>query len=136
MADIRRTVGSGTAWEPIVGYSRAVRIGSMVAVAGTTAALPGGGVVGPDDPAEQTREVIRRIEGALAAVGAALTDVVRTRMFVVDIATWEAVGRAHGEFFADIRPVSTMVQVAALIAPELLVEIEVDAVVTDHSAVE
>ena len=136
MTDTRRSIGSGVAWETIVGYSRAVRIGQIVAVAGTTAALPGGGVVGKDDPAEQTREVIRRIEAALVAVGATLNDVVRTRMFVTDIASWEQIGRAHGEFFADIRPVATMVQVAALIEPQLLVEIEADAVVTDQPAVE
>lgn len=136
MADIRRTIGSGAEWEPIVGYSRVVRIGQMVAVAGTTASVPGGGVIGEDDPAEQTREVIRRIEAALRAVGAALTDVIRTRIFVTDISSWEQVGRVHGEFFAAIRPVATMVQVAALIEPRLLVEIEADAMVIDQPAVE
>jgi enamine deaminase RidA (YjgF/YER057c/UK114 family) len=136
MTESRRTIGSGAAWEPIVGYSRAVRIGQTVAVAGTTAALPGGGVVGPDDPGEQTREVIRRIEAALVQLGATLNDVVRTRMFVTDIASWEQIGRAHGEFFAAIRPVATMVQVAALIEPQLLVEIEADAVVTGQPDVE
>jgi enamine deaminase RidA (YjgF/YER057c/UK114 family) len=136
MTGSRRTIGTGAAWEPIVGYARAVRIGQTVVVAGTTAALPGGGVVGKDDPAEQTREVIRRIEAALVQVGATLNDVVRTRMFVTDIARWEQIGRAHGEFFVDIRPVSTMVQVASLIEPQLLVEIEADAVVTDHPAAE
>jgi len=136
MTGSRRTIGTGAAWEPIVGYARAVRVGQTVVVAGTTAALPGGGVVGKDDPAEQTREVIRRIEAALVQVGATLNDVVRTRMFVTDIARWEQIGRAHGEFFADIRPVSTMVQVASLIEPQLLVEIEADAVVTDHPAAE
>lgn len=128
-AQQRVKVGSGGPWEAAVGYSRAVRVGDQVWVAGTTAALPDGGVVAPDDPAGQTREALRRIAAALAQVGADLTDVVRTRMFVTDISRWEEVGRAHGEFFADIRPVATMVQVAALIDPGLLVEIEADAVI-------
>jgi len=122
-------VSTGAVWEPLVGYSRAVRVGSWVSVAGTTAALPDGGVVGSDDPAEQAREAIRRIAAALAQVGAGLEHVVRTRMYVTDISRWEEVGRAHGEFFADIRPASTMVEVAALIEPALLVEVEADAVV-------
>lgn len=126
----RQHVSSDAAWEPVVGYSRAVRVGSWVSVAGTTAALPGGGAVGGDDPAEQTREAIRRIALALAQVGAGLQHVVRTRMFVTDISRWEDVGRAHGEFFADIRPASSMVQVSGLIDPALLVEVEADAVVS------
>ena len=121
-------MSSGAEWEPVVGYSRAVRVGPWVSVAGTTAALPGGGAVGGDDPAEQAREAVRRIAAALERVGAGLEHVVRTRMYVTDISRWEEVGRAHGEFFADIRPASTMVQVAALIDPALLVEIEADAV--------
>lgn len=127
-------MSSGAAWEPVVGYSRAVRVGSWVAVAGTTAALPGGGAVGGDDPGAQTREAIRRIAAALEQVGARLDQVVRTRLFVTDIGDWEPIGRAHGEFFADIRPAATMVEVSALIDPALLVEVEADAVVTDDSA--
>ena len=127
----RQQVSSGAPWEPVVGYSRAVRVGAHVWVAGTTAAAEGGGAVGGDDVGAQTREAIRRIALALAEVGAGLEHVVRTRMFVTDIDRWEEVGRAHGEFFADIRPASTMVQVAALIDPALLVEVEADAVVPD-----
>ena len=126
----RQRVSSDSEWEPVVGYCRAVRVGSWVSVAGTTAASLGGGIVGADDAAAQTREAIRRIAAALAQVGAGLEHVVRTRLFVTDISRWEEVGRAHGEFFADIRPASSMVQVSALIDPALLVEIEADAVVT------
>ncbi len=123
-------ISSDAAWEPVVGYSRAVRVGSWVSVAGTTAAQPSGGAVGGDDVAEQTREAIRRIAAALQQVGAGLEHVVRTRMFVTDISRWEEVGRAHGEFFADIRPASSLVQVSALIDPALLVEVEADAVIS------
>ncbi len=126
----RRTVSSGAVWEPIVGYSRAVRVGDWISVAGTTAADPAGGAVGGWDIAEQTREAIRRIAAALEEAGAGLADVVRTRIFVTDISRWEQVGRAHGEFFAEIRPAASMLEVSALIAPELLVEIEADAVVS------
>jgi enamine deaminase RidA (YjgF/YER057c/UK114 family) len=126
----RSQVDSGTAWGPVVGYSRTVRIGSIVEVAGTTAALPHGGAVGGDDIAEQTREAIRRIVAALAEVGARPDDVIRTRMFVTDIERWEEIGRAHGEVFATIRPASSMVEVTRLIAPDLLIEIEATAVVT------
>ena len=126
MSSNRKTVSSGAVWEPVVGYSRAVRVGPWVALAGTTAARDGGGAVGDDDAAEQTREVLRRIVLALDEVGASLSDVVRTRMFVTDISRWEEIGRVHGEFFADIRPVTTMVEVSALIDPCLLVEIEAD----------
>ena len=125
----RQTVSSGGTYEPLIGYSRAVRVGSWVAVAGTTAAQPGGGAVGGNDIAEQTREAIRRIAAALEQVGAGLEDVVRTRMFVTDISRWEEVGRAHGEFFGAIRPAASMLEVRALIAPELLVEVEADAVI-------
>jgi enamine deaminase RidA (YjgF/YER057c/UK114 family) len=125
----RQRVSSGALWEPVVGYSRAVRVGSWVSVAGTTAAKSDGGAVGGDDVAEQTREAIRRIAAALEQVGASLQDVVRTRMFVTDIRCWEEVGRAHGEFFADVRPATSMLEVSALIDPALLVEVEADAVV-------
>lgn len=125
----RQVVSSGAAWEGVVGYSRAVRAGAWVAVAGTTAAAEGGGAVGGDDAATQTREVLRRIEAALAEVGASLVDVVRTRIYVTDISRWEEIGRVHGEYFGTVRPAATMVEVAALIDPALLVEIEADAVV-------
>jgi len=127
----RQTVSSGGEYEPLIGYSRAVRVGNWVAVAGTTAAEPGGGAVGGDDIAEQTREAIRRIEAALHEAGARLEHVVRTRMFVTDISRWQEVGRAHGEFFAGIRPAASMLEVTALIAPELLIEVEADAVLPD-----
>jgi len=129
--DDRRLVSSGAVWEPVIGYSRAVRVGAWVSVAGTTAALPDGGAVGGDDPGAQTREAIRRIAAALEEVGAGLEHVVRTRLFVTDISRWEEVGRAHGEAFAHIRPASTMVEVSALIDPALLVEVEADAVISD-----
>lgn len=128
-ADERRRLSSGAVWEPVVGYSRAVRVGAWVAVAGTTAALPDGGVVGPGDAAEQTREVLRRIGDALEQLGSDLVDVIRTRTYVTDISRWEEIGRAHGEVFADVRPAASMVEVRALIHPALLVEIEADAVV-------
>jgi enamine deaminase RidA (YjgF/YER057c/UK114 family) len=119
----RRNVSSGSPFETRVGYSRAVRVGPLVVVAGTTA--PG------DDVATQAREAFRRIETALAEAGAALTDVVRTRMFVTDIGLWQEVGAVHAEVFGAVRPVATMVEVSALISPDLLVEIEVDAYVSD-----
>lgn len=125
----RRLVSSGAQWESVVGYSRAVRVGDLVFVAGTTAADPQGGAVGGPDPGAQTTEALRRIERALGEAGARLEDVVRTRIFVTDISMWEAVGRAHGAVFGDIRPASTMVEVSALIDPALLVEIEAEAVI-------
>lgn len=126
----RQNIGSGTEWEAIVGYSRAVRVGSVVEVAGTTAVDVGGNVIGADDAAAQTRYILAKIEAALHAAGAALDDVVRTRLFVTDIAQWEAIGRAHGEVFGAIKPATTMVEVRALIRPELLVEIEATAVIS------
>ncbi|NUS44346.1 MAG: RidA family protein [Streptomycetaceae bacterium] len=126
----RQRVSSGAEWESVVGYSRAVRVGPWVAVAGTTAAAADG-AVGGGDIAAQTREVLRRIAAALAEAGAGLEHVVRTRMFVTDIGRWEEVGRVHGEFFGAVRPAATMVEVAGLIAPDLLVEIEADAIVPD-----
>jgi enamine deaminase RidA (YjgF/YER057c/UK114 family) len=126
----RQRLSSGLLWEPVVGYSRAVRVGSWVSVAGTTAAAAAGGAVGGDDIAEQTREVLRRIARALEQLGGSLDDVVRTRMFVTDISRWEEVGRVHGEFFATIRPASSMIEVARLIDPALLVEIEADAIIS------
>ena len=125
----RQLVSSGTTWEPLVGYSRAVRVGPWVSVAGTTASTPQGGAVGGDDVAEQMREVLRRIGTALAEAGARLEDVVRTRMFVTDIGRWEEIGRVHGEAFGGIRPASSMVEVSRLIHPALLIEMEADAVV-------
>ena len=124
----RINISSGTKWEDFVGYSRAVRVGDLVHVAGTTAVAEDGTVIGTDDPYAQTRFILNKIEKALEDAGATRQDVVRTRMFVVDIGQWEEIGRAHGEFFAQVRPVATMVEVSRLISPELLVEIEVDAV--------
>jgi len=125
----RIVVPAEGAWAPIVGYSRAIRTGQFVFVAGTTASLPGGGAVGGDDIGAQTRESLQRIVNALKEVGAGVEHVVRTRMFVTDISRWEEVGRAHGEFFHGVTPVATMVEVSQLIDPALLIEIEVDAVV-------
>lgn len=126
----RINISSGAKWEDIVGYSRAVRIGNVIEVAGTTAVDEEGNIIGANNPYEQTRFALAKIGKALQAAGASMKDVVRTRMFVTDISKWEEVGRAHGEFFREIKPAASMIEVKGLINPELLVEIEVTAVIS------
>lgn len=127
----RLNISSHSKWEEIVGYSRAVRVGNFIEVAGTTAVDENDQVIGINDPGEQTRFILKKIEKALISAGATLKDVVKTRMYVTNIADWEAIGKAHGIFFKDIRPAATMVEVKSLISPELLVEIEVTAILSE-----
>lgn len=126
----RENFSTNTKWEPIVGYSRAVKVGNQIFVSGTTSTGDDGNLVGIGDPYEQTKQIIRNIEKALNRAGASLRDVVRTRIYVTDIANWEEVGKAHGEYFGEIRPATALLQVSAFVSKDMLVEIEADAVIT------
>ena len=127
----RLNILSGAKWEDIVGYSRAVRVGNIIEVAGTTAVDEEGNIIGLNDPYEQTKYIIQKIEKALKSAGASLQNVVRTRMFVTDISKWEEIGRAHGEFFREIKPAASMIEVKGLIGTELLIEMEMTAIISE-----
>jgi enamine deaminase RidA (YjgF/YER057c/UK114 family) len=127
----RQNHSTGSKWEPIIGYSRAVKVGPFISVSGTTASGPDGNLVGIGDSGAQTRQILENIKTALEAIGSSLDDVIRTRIYCTDISQWEEIGKAHGEFFGTIRPATTMVEVSKLISPDILVEIDADAITKD-----